>query len=417
MSNADTGGAPARGAIGLIFDPWFGSIFWGKLLSGLGVWIHSIVAVLIIYQATGSALWAGFTTVVQFVPHILLSTLSGKWSDQGNAVHQMILGRIVSVVGTGFVAVYCFVYGVPHDELGTLAVLAGTAVTGVGYVLGLPAQQSIIPLLIRPGELGLAMALNSLPMTLSRVAGPALGAVLAAHANVGLAFALAAATHVVFVVLLAFAHLPASVKAAPDSDFSVRTALVYVKREKPMLMLLLAVGVIGFGSDPSITLAPFIAERVGADTQFVGFITGCFGAGAASGFFVYRLARRWLSEGQVLKWGLGMMAVSTVLITMSANPVAVLLAFAAVGIGFSPALTASTTLIQALAPVELRGRIMALWSLGFIGSRPVAAALSGYLADTVSLDVSIVAIALVLAVLFIAFQPRRLPPELRLAGL
>lgn len=417
MYNPNAGGSAPRGALGLIFDRRFGSIFWGKLLSGLGVWIHSIVAVLIVYQATGSALWSGLTTIVQFLPHVFLSTLSGKWSDRGNIVNQMVLGRVLSIVGTGSIAVYCFVYGVPQDEIDALAVLAGTAVTGVGYVLGLPAQQSIIPLLIRPGELGLAMALNSLPMTLSRVTGPALGALLAAQANAGFAFALAVATHVVFVILLLTARLPTGIDTIPETDYSVRSALMYVWREKSMLMLLFAVAIIGFGSEPSITLAPLIAESMGGDTHVVGLITGCFGAGAASGFFVYRLGKRWLTEGQVLRLGLGMMVVGTVMIMLSAHPVAALVSFAAVGLGFSPALTASTTLIQALVPPELRGRVMALWSVGFIGSRPLAAGVSGFLADAVSLDAALLMITGVLAVMFFAFRPRRLPPELSLAVL
>lgn len=417
MIDSDANGSPSRGAFGLIFDPWFGSIFWGKLLSGVGVWIHSLVAVLIVFQATGSAFWAGLATMVQFLPHIFLSTLSGKWSDQSNIVHQMVLGRTLCILGTGSVAIYCFAYGVPHDEIGSLAVLAGTAVTGVGYVLGLPAQQSIIPLLIHPGELSLAMALNSLPMTLSRVVGPALGAVLIAHANAGYAFAVAATMHVLFAVLLLFAHLPAGATANPDTDYSVRAALVYVWREKSMLMLLLVVAVVGFGSEPSITLAPLIAEKVGGGTQFVGFITGSFGAGAASGFFVYRLAKRWMSEALVIKASLGLMAIGTVLIALSEGPLAVILSFATVGIGFSPALTASTTLIQALVPGELRGRVMALWSLGFIGSRPLAAGLSGFLADTVSLNASLVMTAIVLAILFFVFRPRKLSPELSVVTL
>lgn len=410
---ADPAGAaavalPARGSFALIVDRQFGAIFWGKLLSGVGVWIHAIVAAILVYDATASALWVGLVSVAQFSPQIFLSLLSGKWADRGNLAFQLVLGRVLCVLGSGSLAAWCWANGVPEGDNGALVVLAGSLVVGLGFVVGGPAQQSIIPLLIRPGELGTAMGLNSLPMTLARVLGPAAGALVVAELSATLAFSLAALGHAVFAAMIVWADLPAGVEHEEGDDTSVRSALRYVARDRTLLLLLLIVMAAGFASEPSMTLAPSFADVLGGSTALVGRLTGAFGLGAALGYIVYvRLSRPW-PQHRVTRLGLVLMIVGLAALTVAQVPVLVLLAFGVVGAGFMVALTAATTLIQQRVPAVLRGRVMALWFMGFVGSRPLAATLDGWLADTFSLPAALLVNAGLLVLLTLAFRPRRL---------
>ena len=73
-----------RGSYQLMFDPLFGPLFWGKLVSSSGIWIHNIVAAIVAYDLTGSALVVGLVSVVQFAPQLLFAPLSGKMADRGN---------------------------------------------------------------------------------------------------------------------------------------------------------------------------------------------------------------------------------------------------------------------------------------------------------------------------------------------
>lgn len=407
-SRVAPGPLPARGSFGLIVDRQFGVLFWGKLLSGFGVWIHSIVAAIVVYAATRSALWVGLVSVAMFIPQLFLSPLSGKWADTGNLARQLVLGRVLTMAGSAFVAAWCWIEGEPQGYAGAGAVLVGSFVVGLGFVVGGPAQQSIIPLLIRPGELGRAMGLNSLPMTLSRVVGPAIGALIAARLGAAHAFTLAAITHLVFAVMLVLAALPRGIEHEDEADFSVRSALRQVRGDRALLLLLLVVTAAGFASEPSMTLVPTFADTLGGGTQLVGQLTGAFGLGAALGYLGYvRLSRR-MAQPRTTQVGLVLMTLGTAALALAGTPSAALGLFAVVGGGFMIALTAATTLIQTRVPPHLRGRVMALWFMGFIGSRPLAAALDGWLADTFSLAAAMLVTASLLLVLLVIFRPGRL---------
>lgn len=399
---------PARGSLRLIIDRQFGAIFWGKLLSSVGVWVHGIVAAIVVYAATGSALWVGLVSVAQFISQLFLSPLSGKWADRGSLPRQLVLGRVLCGAGSGFLGVWCWIVGDPRGHGGAAVVLLASFVTGLGFVVGGPAQQSIIPLLIRPGELGTAMALNSLPMTLGRVIGPAGGAVIAAHLGAAAAFAAAAATHLAFVALLVIAALPRGAEHESDADFSIRSALQHVRQDRTLRLLLLVVTAAGFASEPSMTLAPTYATSLGSGTELVGQLTGSFGLGASLGYLVYIAVSRSWSQARVTQGGLILMCLGTTALALVGNALTALVFFGVVGCGFMVTLTAATTLIQERVPALLRGRVMALWFMGFIGSRPLAATLDGWLADTYSLATALIVTSCLLVALLIAFQPRRL---------
>ena len=97
-----------RSALGLMFDPVFGALFWGKMFAVVAVWTHGIVAAIVMYDATHSALMVGMVGVVQFGPQLILSPISGKWADTGNPARQILLGRVLCVAGSGFAAVWLF---------------------------------------------------------------------------------------------------------------------------------------------------------------------------------------------------------------------------------------------------------------------------------------------------------------------
>ncbi|WP_396893551.1 MFS transporter [[Mycobacterium] wendilense] len=387
-----------------MFDRVFGTLFWGKVLSVVGVWTHGIVAAIVMYEATKSALMVGLVGVVQFAPQLILSPITGKWADLGNPARQILLGRVFCVAGSASIAIWFAITPESADSTSAaMPILLGTLLVGLGFVIGGPAMQSIVPSLIRPGELSTAMALNSLPMTAGRVAGPALGAYLAAHLGPSAAFTFSAALHLIFAIFLILVRFPAPPARIPDADYRVRAALRYVWRDRPLLLGLIAVGAVGFAADPSITLTPAMADQLGGGAQLVGTLSAAFGIGAALSMLVLAVMRGRVRSVWVSSIGLFLLGAGCVLLAVSFVTAAALIGFVLAGVGFGAAMTGLSTVVQERAPEDLRGRIMALWLVGFLGSRPFAAAILGGAADGLGVQVAfLIAAASVLLVAMLA---------------
>lgn len=397
-----------RGALRLMFDPVFGALFWGKMFSVVAVWTHGIVAAIVIFDATGSAVMVGMVGVAQFLPQLILSPTSGKWADVGNPGRQILWGRVLCIIGSGSTAVWL---ALSPDLQGTAAavpVLVGSTLVGFGFVIGGPAMQSIVPSLIRDGELPTAMALNSIPMTIGRILGPAIGAFLATRLGAAPGFAISAGLHLVFAVFLLLVTFPARPERCPDGDYRVRAALTYVWRDRPLLLALLAVTTVGFASDPSITLTPSMADELGGGAHLVGALSAAFGLGAAAGMVVLAGMRGRLPAARVSAVGLWLLVAGSGLLALGTVTALALAGFAIAGLGFGWAMTGLSTVVQERAPEALRGRIMALWLVGFLGSRPFAAALLGGAADVFNVRVAFVIAGAVTLAVTLAARPAAL---------
>ncbi|MET0454695.1 MAG: MFS transporter [Mycobacterium sp.] len=370
-----------RGALRLMIDPTFGGLFWAKILSVVGVWTHCIVAAVVVFDATGSALMVGLVGVVQFGPQLIFSPLSGKWADLGNPVRQILIGRLLCVVGSGGIAVFLAAMPGLTGAGAAVTVLVGSTVLGIGFVIGGPAMQSIVPSLIRDGELPTAMALNSVPMTIGRLAGPILGAVLTAQLSAAAAFGASAVLSLVFAIFVVIAKFPAPKKRRSDVDYSVRAALRYVRDDHSLFLALIAVATVGLAADPSITLVPSMAAELGGGTHLVGALSAGFGGGAALGLVALGLTRGKVSPPSTSAVGLWLLGLGCLLLAVSSGIVLAISGFALAGVGFGWAMAGLGTVVQERAPDELRGRVMALWMVGFVGSRPAAAAVLGGTAD------------------------------------
>jgi MFS family permease len=397
-----------RGALGLMFDPVFGAIFWGKMFAVVAVWTHGIVAAIVMYDATGSALMVGLVGVVQFGPQLILTPTSGKWADVGNPARQILLGRVMCVAGSGLAAVWLFSDDGLRGMSAAAPVLIGSLLVGFGFVVGGPAMQSIIPNLIRDGELSTAMALNSMPMTIGRIVGPASGAYLAAHLGPEAGFAVSAGLHLVFAIFLVLVRFPSRPERHAATDYRVRTAVKYVWRDRPLLLALLAVATVGIASDPSITLTPSLADQLGGGTRLVGTLSATFGIGAAVGMTSLALMRGRLASPWVSSIGLTGLTVGSAVLALGSVPALAIGGFAVAGLGFGWAMTGLATVVQERAPEVLRGRIMALWLVGFVGSRPIAAALLGGTADAVSVQAAFAVAAALCLVVALCARPSRL---------
>jgi MFS family permease len=399
--------APPRTSWQLLADPVFGPFFAGKALSTAGIWVHNIVAAILAWELSGSAFVVGLVSVAQFGPQLVFAPLSGAMADRGDRRRQLITGRLIAASGSGGLALWIAVVGV--DGLpGAWPVVATALVVGLGFVVGGPAMNALIPALVRPNELAAAVAVNSIPFTVARAAGPALGALLAATLGPASAFALAAGTNLLFALLLVPLPIRSRADGAGGGDRRVRAGVRYLREDRGIGLLLLGVAAIGIGADPVITLTPSLAAELGAGSTAVGVFASAFGVGAGLTFVVLtRLRRRFALEGVAVR-GLVLLAIGTAIAGLAPAVPLAIAGFVIGGAGMTMSLTALSTLLQSRLPDALRGRVMALWSMAFLGSRPVAAAVNGAIADATAPVVAFLTVAVVVAVVAVAVRPSRL---------
>jgi MFS family permease len=332
-------------------------------------------------------------------------------ADRGNPRRQLVLGRMFCFLGAAILAGWVWAV----EDLSALPawlVMTSALVVGVGFTIGGPAMQALLPSLVREGEVGRAVALDNLTFSVGRAVGPAAGGVLAATAGFGVAFAVAAAGHLVFLLAVSTLRVR-GVPQAEGATFSVADGMRYLRTDPVVALLILGVAAVGVGADPAITLAPALSESLGGGPELVGLFASAFGVGAFVAFFVQAVLHRYLAHRLLAPLGLSLLALSSVALPFTTGAVAAVVAFAVGGAGMTFALTAFTTLLYDRVPQEFVGRIMALWLVGFVGSRPLAAALSGGLADLASVDVALGTTALMVLVVAWVCRPsvmRRPPP-------
>ncbi len=384
-----------RGTLRLLVDRTVGAYVAAKVLASMGIWVHNVVAAILVYDVSGSALLVGAVSIAQFGPQVVLAPWMGAVADRGNRRRQVVAGRLLVAVGSGALAAVLAVVGL-GGPTGAWRVIGAALLVGIGFAISAPAMHAIVPSMARPNELPAVIALTTAPFTFARAAGPALGALILVGAGPAAAFGFASACQLVLAAVVATMPLR-PVTRPPSTDRSALAGVRHLREDRALALLLLAVAGVGFGVDPVITLSPPIAAGFGEGAGLVALFASAFGVGAALTVLALGWLRRSLPQARVGSGGFWVLAAATAAFGLSPTPALAVAAVTVGGAGMMAAVTGLTTQIQQRAPEELRGRVMALWSVAFIGSRPLAAGLNGAVADVWSPQVALVLLAVVLA--------------------
>jgi len=394
--------------LGLVADRTYGPFLVGRTVSTTAIWMHNILAAVLAYQITGSTVPVALVSVAQFAPQIVLAPLSGAMADRGNRRRQVVVGRWVSAAGSGGLAAYIALVGADNmSHVWPVVLSSGTV--GIGFVIGGPAMNALIPAMVGPEEVASAVILSSVPSTLARAAGPAIGTAIALTAGPQVSFGIAAIGHVIFALVMIWIPISGAVRVRA-TDSSVRAGFRHLRVDASLILLLLGVAAVGAGADPSITLTPALSEQLHRHTDLVGLFASCFGIGAGLGFLLLPVVQRWASTSVIATLGLFQLGAGCLLLALPVTPALLAFLFAVVGIGMTFALTTLSAQIQSRVPEHLRGRIMALWSVAFLGSRPIIALINGTIADHVGVRVALLVTgAVVLATCWLC-RPARIRP-------
>lgn len=254
-----------------------------------------------------------------------------------------------------------------------------------------PASMALIGNLVPREQLASAVALNSMTFNLARAVGPVLAAVSVRSLGIPASFAINSASYLLLVLGVLVVRSTERVHAS-RAETRLRESLRLVRRQPELLAFLLIVTAVGFGSDPVNTEAPAFAHAFGRADSEAGFVIGAFGAGAVAAAFL--IAGRVAGSRRRMVLTLLLLGGGMIAFSLSRWLPLGFVLLAVAGFGYLASNTSATSRLQLAVEEQQRGRVMALWSVAFLGFRPAASLLDGAVAGAFGVRTAGVVLAL-----------------------
>ncbi|MDX6605445.1 MAG: hypothetical protein QOF23_1954 [Solirubrobacterales bacterium] len=358
--------------------PNYRRYFAGQLISLSGTWMQTVAAIWLILSLTGSGVAVGLTTALQFLPMLLFGAWGGLLADRMSKRRLLIVTQtLMAIPAAGLFAVTAA--GVAAPWMVYLAVFTMGLVNSVDN----PTRQSFVFEMVGPDRVVNAVSLNSVIVQSARIVGPALAGLLIAGFGVVPCFGLNALTFAAMIFAL-WSMDPERLHAGPVAERepgAIRAGLRYVLRTPELavpLALMALVGTFGFNFQVVLPLLAKFSFEGGASAYAV--LVSAMGVGSIAGALVNGAHGRTgprLIAGGALAFGVAALLAAAMPTLALEIPVLALLGAASVTF----AATINSTLQLAVSP-EMRGRVMALYSVVFLGSTPIGGPLTGWLAES-----------------------------------
>ena len=381
--------------------------FVGQLISLAGTWMQQIAMAWLAYRLSNSAFVLGSVGFASQIPILFFSAFAGVWSDRVDRRRLLLLSQSLSMVQALVLAVLAWMEWLTPGLLIFMALCLGCI-----NALDVPARQAIAVQLVDDKEdLPNAIALNSFLMNAARFVGPALAGYLVVLMGEAVCFLLNALSYLAVLLALSAIRLPAQGRGRPAPALdALRDGTRYIRNHRDIRRSLLLVSCVSFFATPYAVMMPLFAREIfGGNAGTFGLLMGCAGAGSLMASFF--LASRRDTDGLEAKVALAAPAVGAALACFALSP-ALGVAFPIImGIGFCIIITiaGSNTLIQTRVDNAYRGRVMAIFSMAFLGVAPLGSLLVGSIAHQVGIRPTLVACGLLTLAAGLIYR-RRISP-------
>jgi MFS family permease len=390
--------------------------FGGLLVSNVGTWLQSTAMSILVYRLTGRATSLGVAVALQFLPMLLLGAWAGAVADRYDKRRMCLLtqgaltGQAILLAALDFAG---------HASVGVIYTLS--LVLGFANAFDNPARRGLVTELVDPADISNAMGLNTAVMTGSRIFGPALAAALVSPLGTAWCFMLNGISFVAVLgslVLIDRSKLHSPPRAARGGT-PVRDALRFVGRDRELLGLhVVLVLVSTFAFNYSVSLPKLAAVRWG-DERWFGWLLSVVSVGSVIGSLL--VASRREASVRVFAGSVVLLGVSGVAVAWAPSVAWAFVAGVPLGIGGAGFLSSFNGLVQQKSPPDMRGRLLALSAVAFLGSTPIGGPITGLIADRGGAEwslaygsfISLATIALVIGGGLLAPFARENPPLAR----
>ncbi|HEX8502581.1 MAG TPA: MFS transporter [Pyrinomonadaceae bacterium] len=406
----------------------------GAFLSNAGTWMQTVAQSWLVLQLTDSGTWLGVDTFVATAPGLALTLVGGVIADKLDRKRLLIYTQALAGLSALVLALLIWSERIrwrgearrPGD---VWMVLVLTFVTGCCWALAGPSYQAITFDLVGREDVANAVALNSSQFQLARVVGPLLAALTMRLLGMSGCFLANGLSYVAIVVALSRVKFgpPGGARAAPAQGAAAAAgvaspgprsmwgdlveAFLYVRVRPRVRVVLLCSTVVSLFGAPYLVLMPLLARNVyGWGEAGLSLLMGTAGAGALCGALVLAYLGDFRRKGLLLLGSL-FSGGACIAALGAASPAAAVPLLFGTGMSMVCVFALGNTLLQQLVSDGMRGRVMSMWILTFIGTMPVGGFLSGAASDRFGTRVVLAACGLVVFLFGLAVASRN--PSLR----
>lgn len=367
-------------------NPQFRVFFSGYLVSLTGIWIQRVAQAWFVLELTDSAFWVGVAEALGSLPVLLFSLYAGVLADRLSRYRMVLVTQAAAMVLALLLAALVLA------GVATLGhVLAIAALLGIVNAFDIPARQAFLGELVGREALVNAIALNSSAFNASRVVGPAIGGFLIGAAGVGVCFAVNGLSYLaVLGALLVMRPSMGRAVWTRGARGGMRDGITYVMRRPELRRILVNIAVLSVFGLPAFVLLPVIArQELGGGAQLYGWLMSSVGVGAVTGALALAAFSTRVPKGRALSVASAVFGGCIALLGLANHVPAALLLLAVAGFAMIVTSALTNSLLQLLAPDELRGRMIAVYTIAFIGLAPLGALQAGTLAELAGVPVTL----------------------------
>ncbi len=353
----------------------FRRFFFGQSTSLIGTWMQSVAQSWLVFTVTHSATAIGFVLALQTLPVLTLAPYGGVIADRVNKRRLLIVLQSMMGLQALVLGILAVTHKVTFWEICLLAV-----VLGLNNCFETPARQAFMREMVGPEHVRNAIGLNSTMVNAARAVGPAVAGLLIATVGVGVCFLINAVSFIAVVYSLTSMDSKALKPSppAPRAKGQLREGIRYVAGEPRLWVPLVMAGIVGtLAYEFQVTLPVLAKQTFGGNAATYGFLTAAMGFGAVfGGLTTATRGRTGLRPMTLAATGFG---VTMLCVAIAPTLAIAFVAMAVTGFAAITFMATGNSTLQLESAPSMRGRVMALWAVGFMGSTPIGGPAVGWI--------------------------------------
>lgn len=374
-----------------------------QFFSFIGTWIQGTAQSWLVYRLTHSALFLGATSFAGSISAIFLAPIAGVIADILKRKNILLTTQIACLIHGIIITILYFTNVINEWHILILAIFLGFANS-----FDMTARQSFIPLLVPEKDLTNAIALNSSMFNAARMIGPAVAGFLIVGFGEGACFVINIISYIPIIIFLTSVETKKQIikKAASIIDH-LQEGFLFAWKNKPIITLLMMVGTFSFWGASLTTLLPIFSDKIlRSGAQGLGILTACSGIGAVSGGVFLASREKVIGIKKIIAFAAFTNSISLFIFAFSENFILSCIFLVFAGFSFILIFAGSNTLLQALSPDNLRGRVISLFSTMLMGMYPIGSLVIGFIGEHIGVSEAVLIGSVICFLVSIYFNAR-----------